>query len=991
MRPPIARRGRRSVVVHDEDKMIEADMIPSSSVISPQRVWIWAMCAALACVAGRPALVVAQTATGAIQGTIADPQGGVLPGVTVTARSVETGVTWTTVSEADGRYRIGALSPGHYDLRAELQGFAPAEAKALTLTIGLEFQQPLTLGLQGVTESVTVSGLPPVVETTNTQVSAVVVTEQQIASLPIEARAPTSLSLLLPGTGGDSQRAIRPNANVGAGGIGIASTNYLADGMSNMISRGGDPRDNLPQSVIQEFKVITSQAPAEYGDRTGGVVSVVTKGGGNRFSGETFEYFRNQDLTRVDEYTEQAHDQTGAPILPFKYNQFGFDLGGPVIKDRLHYYGSFEHTGDQEFFTVNTGQPQFYSALQGTFQGGSVSNDYFGRADLEINPQQHLFARYFKQDVTYLCYGCGGTASNFSAGNTAVPSFTYVANHTWVVSPRILNELTAMYAESFNLVTYNSQYTPPQYNGVGSAAYVFPSASWGFQTGTQFHNFYRQAREALSINAGAHTLKVGAGVIILPAETTTPGNTLGTWTFATDQPFNPNNPASFAQLKNPILFSASYPTVSAVTLSDTYEAYAQDEWRPWSNLTLNLGARYSLQTKIWNEDLNQSRYPTPLPYVNFGERGGKNNVAPRLGFAWDVRHDGHTVVRGGYGIVYTNVQNGWLDGEITDFQQTSITIKNPSYPDPYQGRSPASFISTAPPNIGIAANNLVNPPAYTTNAGFSQELTSNLALHVDGIYTRTTQFPVSVQVNGPDPATEQVPLPAWGRITEVEPIGWFDYRALLVRLDKRFANRTQYMVAYTLAKQDNNWAGGSTNAGIGSLTNFYNASQDVGPADNDRRHTLVTSGSVLLPFDINLGAVWTLRSSLPFSALAGKDLNGDGLNTDYVPGTTRDQGNRDLNLALVNAWRAENGLGPISASQIQSTRYNRVDLRISKTINVGGGRKLELIGQIFDLFGTDNLGGIGVSQVTNALSNSFGRVLSALPRQEAELAVRFAW
>ncbi len=108
-----------------------------------------------------------------------------------------------------------------------------------------------------------------------------------------------------------------------------------------------------------------------------------------------------------------------------------------------------------------------------------------------------------------------------------------------------------------------------------------------------------------------------------------------------------------------------------------------------------------------------------------------------------------------------------------------------------------------------------------------------------------------------------------------------------------------------------------------------------------------------------------------------------------MPGTTRNQGNRDLDLALVNAWRAQNARGPISADQIDRNGYNRFDIRGSKTINFGGNRRLELIGQIFNLFGTDNLGAWAAAQVGNALSDSFGRILTAQPRQQAEIAVRF--
>jgi hypothetical protein len=149
---------------------------------------------------------------------------------------------------------------------------------------------------------------------------------------------------------------------------------------------------------------------------------------------------------------------------------------------------------------------------------------------------------------------------------------------------------------------------------------------------------------------------------------------------------------------------------------------------------------------------------------------------------------------------------------------------------------------------------------------------------------------------------------------------------------------------------------------------------------------------VLVPWDISVGGIWTLRSKRPFTALAGRDINGDGANTDFVPGTTKNEGNRGLDLSLVNDWRAQNSLGPISADQVEGDTYNRLDFRVSKTFLFGSRQRLEVVGQIFNLLGTDNLGAVGVSsQTTNALSDSFGRILTAQPRQQAEIGVRFAW
>jgi hypothetical protein len=265
-----------------------------------------------------------------------------------------------------------------------------------------------------------------------------------------------------------------------------------------------------------------------------------------------------------------------------------------------------------------------------------------------------------------------------------------------------------------------------------------------------------------------------------------------------------------------------------------------------------------------------------------------------------------------------------------------------------------------------------------------------MALHIDGVYTRTDDFPVGVRINSANAAGVR-PLPEWGDIVQIQRSeGAFYYKALLLRLDRRLANRYQYMLSYTLAKQTNSWTG--NNFGF-NITDADNPSLDDGPFDADRRHALVVSGAMLLPYDVTFGVVWGWRSTGPFSALAGVDLNRDGANTDYVPGTTRNIGNRDNDkmLTAVNAWRVQNGRAPIPASQIDDNTYNRMDMRASKSFLLGGSRKLELIAQLFNVFGADSLGGFGTGWVTNALSDTFGRITSSLPRQQAEVAVRFAF
>src|SRR5262245_35530505 len=326
----------------------------------------------LALIGATPAA--AQNTSGAIAGTITDTQGGVLPGVTLTVTNAETGVARTSITEADGKYRFAGLQPGRYDLRAELQGFSTVDGKSIVLTVGLEYPKDIQMGVQTLQESVTVTGEAPVVETTKTEVGAVV-TQEQIAVLPVQDRSVVNLTLLVPATGQDTARVKRPNASVGAA-IGTASTNFLVDGVPNVTAKTAEPRSDIPQAGVREFAVHTSQQPAQYGWRPGGTVSIVTKSGTNTFTGEAFEFFRNQAMNRLDKFAQAGVDAGTSEKPKYSRNQWGGALGGPILRNKLHFFGTYERTDEHQYFTVNA-PSQFYGWANGSFRGG------FGQ-DLEM-------------------------------------------------------------------------------------------------------------------------------------------------------------------------------------------------------------------------------------------------------------------------------------------------------------------------------------------------------------------------------------------------------------------------------------------------------------------------------------------------------------------------------------------------------------------------------------------------------------------------------
>ena len=946
---------------------------------------------------------------GQIQGTVTDAQGGVLPGVSLTLRNTDTGVSRTSVSETDGQYRFAGLPPGTYQLKAELQGFASVDVSNLTVTIGLQLRQDLKMQLQSLQETVTVTGESPVIEVTRTEV-AQVITQEQIDTLPMADRQPASLVLLLPGTNMDNTQVRRSQANIGAGGINNQMNAYFLDGASNWSTNSGQQHAEMPQLAIREFRVNVAQASAEHGGNVAGLVSIVTRSGTNRFSGEALEFFKNQSMQARDKNAEDV----GAPKPDYKRNQWGLSFGGPIIKDKLHFYSAIEYQTENKSFTVNSGQPQFYSSLEGVFPTNYLRHKYFLRGDYQISQSQSLFVRYGRDWEHIDCEGCGGTNAAFNQSYVESPRDTNVTGHTWVISNRALNEFRVQYPARLHSTTgppgtslwdRPGEFPSERFDGY-TQVYNFPSMHWGSNTGSLNFTKRFELKEDYSYSAGSHQWKFGAEFARYVSPEDVISN-LGTWTFSTDQFFD-GTPASIAALRNPTTYTASFPNVVRELQNTWINGYGQDEWKPLSNLTLNVGVRYDLQYHSFNNQLDFTGREQLKQLVDPPSRHDNNNIGPRVGLAWDVRSDTKTLVRGAYGRFYQYLPQGGLRNELGTLLQSNVTITNPTYPDPYGGRSPQSFVTaSARPNVNVIDDKIHNMSGDTVTGGVSQQLMPNLALHVDGVYTNLRDFARTQNINAPntgiDPGALDAataariasfnaaqlnalrPLANWGNVTQLSANGWSDYRALYVRLDKRMSNRYMYLISYT-----RDW---TTNE-VANVTDFYHPNLDKGP--DGRKHTVVASGTARLPFDITLGAVWTVRTALAYSALAGVDLNGDGVsNNDYVPGTTRNQAGRDSGgtakvLELVNAWRAVRGRLPIAASQLQSSDFNRFDVRVSRSINIGSARSVDLVAQVFNVFGRDNLiGGTGGTFINNSLSDSYGKYQVAGPRQEAEVGIQF--
>ena len=419
----------------------------------------------------------------------------------------------------------------------------------------------------------------------------------------------------------------------------------------------------------------------------------------------------------------------------------------------------------------------------------------------------------------------------------------------------------------------------------------------------------------------------------------------------------------------------------------------QDDWQLASSFTLNLGLRYDRQLGSFNEDVNQlmalignklgpqfATFPVPVPFIDTTTRGDRNNFGPRVGFAWDPAHDGSMNVHAAFGLYYDNVRTLVNAGELTWPQTQQIIISKPDFPDPLQGKSRTAFLSTAPPNITVMDNHAQNPDSRSFDVGITRSLGQSMGLTAD--YTAVNRYDdrSNVDLNLPDAVTRVKPYPQFGRVTNLASVMNTTYRALLVKVDKRMSHHWSGLISYTLSAARDlpiaNDQGGS-----------YGFIREDGYSLADRRNKFVLSGTLQLPWNMQVSGIVDLRSSVPFNPATSRDINNDGYTIDTPVGVGVRSGCRDLNLAAVNTYRS--GFGLPAVGSVACPGYQDTDVRFSKFV-VMQGHRLELIAQLFNVTNHANFG----PPVSNPLSATFGQVNQIspyinAPSRQGELAIRF--
>jgi hypothetical protein len=868
-----------------------------------------------------PQFAFSQGTGASIQGRITDESGAALPGASVEARQTVTGQSRTATTDADGSYKISELRVGPYEITVNLSGFTQQTRSGVNLVIGQQASIDFTLQVSGVSESIVVEEDAPVVEPTKTTIGTAI-TNKQIDDLPLPDRNFIALASLAPGI---TLARTEATSISGAGSSGASNT-FLIDGLSNDLDAVGDSRGDFSPDAIAEYQVMSSAYEAEYGQASGAVINVLTRSGSNDVHGRFSTFYRADSLSAGNPFALRES--------PFDQTIIGGNIGGPIIKDKTFFFGSYEHTFRNDTAVVSV-DPAVLTAL-GLEPVTSVDRPlrqprFLAKLDHHPSSNQALTFRYRldKKTTDNLNVGddVNGAVLTKEAGvNEDLTNWDLAASHTWIVSENNLNEFRFQFARQTDDL---SDVACP-----GCAFILRPSVGSGKipNLPQTFKEDRWQFLDAYSFDVlnhgGNHSFKAGIDYSHIVVDAFVPQTFDGLFLFASDSPYNPADPSTF-----PIVYQQGEGNPDVHIPNNVLGLYFQDEWAITPYVTFNVGIRYDYEDHILIEN-------------------DKNNFGPRLHFAWDVMKDGNTSIRGGYGRYFDQI---FLNAPLlaSFFEPGRFTLRTifaPGYPDPFSGGIPLDF----PADI----SNLVpgaTPLKDVGSIGIQHGITHDMVITADFIYAKGKNLILLEDANAPINGVRPNPDPSVNREITILTEGHSDYKSLQIGVQKRFSDRYSLNVAYTLADNKTNAHGSQQ-----FVTDPYNLDYDFGPGVDDARHTFNAAMLIEAPWGIKVGASTNIISGLPYNVVTGFDTNQDGQLNDRPAGTEFNSGRGDT------SWQ--------------------VNARASKVFGFGSVRT-EFLVEAFNLFNTTSHSGF----IGNLQSPDFGEptnLLEGFPPRQVQLGLR---
>ena len=998
--------------------------------------------------------LLAQAPTGTIAGTITDQVNAVLPKASVTITNKDTGNSRVIQTASDGSFQVPSLAPGMYDVIVEAPGFQPVVSPVEVVT-GQTTTVRLTLQVSTRTEAVTVTGVSPMVQLESNTVQGVV-GRSQIETLPLNGRSFLNLAQLQPGVTVSLANPAQFNAqfSVSVMGAPASRTAITVDGGNVRNPIEGGTGQNFSQEVVQEFQISTTNFDLSTGIAGFGAINVVTRSGSNEFRGAAYSYYRDHNMAA---YPSLART-TITDDPDFSRSQSGFVFGGPLRKDKAHFFGSYEYTNQKGVYVV---QPDLRSLAEFGTQAPAPYKGHqgSGRVDYRFNNQHSMFVRYSHDSNTNSGpFGIPVPPSNFVSNKNYVDQ--QLVGITSILSSTLVNDIR------FSHMYWKNRNSPASCDGdinttcVGAGGpEIFMLNSVNFQLGNNFNS--PQGRDLhrypisdnMTWQKGTHSVKFGGEWEHVDA--------VGYWGFFDPARAYLLSPEFLAGI-NPILprlfgladgkihnyndlkklpvvtfllgiGDRSQPSfnVDAARGNDRFHFYGQDSWKVRPNFTLNFGLGWEHESNVLNYDLDKPQYLAPIYGSDLSATKKEyKNFTPAVGFAYSLGKDMPTVIRGGAGIFY-DTQLGWwrlgeravIGGSGRQFIGNAAVI-NPLNGLPFSTQflnslalNYGTFLQLLPtlraqqeakyPGTGTQPQILLSkqatalgalyphdfPTARSThlNLGVQRQLSIDMAVQADVVYRKGIHgtpggfFGASVDYNrfnaigGPiiPPCTSLAQASNPNAQCSSGPINFWwpgatsEYKALLVRFDKRLSKRYQFTASYAL--QDSQSVRDVTQ----NLNDFGGT---YGP--DSPRHNLTLSTLVDLPWQFQVSFLSTYLSREPVAPIIqGVDNTGTNISSGgYTPllailgkGNYSDfisKADLESMIADYNS-RIAGTLTPAGAAGVsRNQRYPRLtlpsnyrlgdpfssqDVRLTKTINLTGNVNLRLIGEVFNIFNTSNL------------------------------------
>jgi hypothetical protein len=912
-----------------------------------------------------PVAAYSQEAT--INGTITDSTGAVLPGVSIVAVHEASGNTFEAVTDERGVFRIAARA-GVYRMSAMLPGFGTVMRRELELLVGQTAVVNLQMAPATLQESVTVSGDAPLVNTTTSSVGGNIDT-RQTQELPVNGRDWLALTALAPGMRANDA-VLGPTAGERNGN---REFQLNMDGQEVSVAQGGNRgQPRFSRDAIAEFQFLSSQFDATQGRSTGLQVNAITKSGSNIAAGSFSGYFRDDKFN--------AEDFIAHKVLPYSNQQISATYGGPIIRDRLHYFANFEYEREPGTLTFNTPYPRFNIDLTGT-----KKTDMSGlRLDYQFSSRTRLMVRgnHFSYHNPYELQSTQVGSHPAAVENFKRRSDELWANMTRVMTSRIVNEVKVGF-NSHLYQTGNYTYRPDHPQAAAGILYGHPRITFrGFTIGGNVRtpqnnsaNDY-QIRDDLTLSfdkGGRHDMKLGAedlyevnaafscrycmgnidaqgGPVPANIEALFPvWNDVSTWNLAAISPITRRYNFGNGDFRNAL---PAY----------MYAGWAQDDWAITSKLTLNLGLRYDVALNVWGNHYGLA------PIVEADRPNDTNNFQPRLGFAYKLTD--RTVLRGGYGRYYGDLITG-IAGQMAGITKSAVVeVQNDGRPDfaanPFNGPWPtreqleARFCSVSLTPTCVrrdTGQDFLAPPAAFTKMPYSHQASFGMQrqlsdvmsieetyVYVGGRDERTTQGTTLNNINlSYDPVTgvnypftdiSKRPYPNFGALAMNVMGGRSNYHALQTALTKRLSQHWQASGTYALSVLHDS----SAPAVSGTRVVPFSVAPDLGGeyslGSTDQRNRATFNGIWEVSRGFQLSGLYFYGSGQRVSNSYGGDLRQCGQGCDRL----RPNGTIVPRNSFVGA--------PI----------HRVDLRLQQRVHVHGRATLEGMFEIYNLFNHENFG-----------------------------------